>query len=93
MDRRHRLRASTRAGARLLRGDPPLLAGLPDGALAPDYTGIRPKLAPAGRAGDRLPDRGAGGPRRAGLVNLFGIESPGLTASLAIAEEVLAAAA
>ena len=66
---------------------------LADGALHPDYTGIRPKLAPAGGpATDFLIE----GPRRhglPGLVNLFGIESPGLTASLAIAEEVVAIAA
>ena len=62
---------------------------LPDGALAPDYAGIRPKLHPAGGpATDFLIE----GPETHGLplVNLFGIESPGLTASLAIAEEVLA---
>ncbi|MBA3324626.1 MAG: FAD-dependent oxidoreductase, partial [Rhodobacteraceae bacterium] len=63
--------------------------GLRDGALSPSYTGIRPKLAPeGGPATDFLVD----GPESHGLarlVNLFGIESPGLTASLAIAEEVM----
>ena len=62
---------------------------LPDGALAPGYSGIRPKLqAPGEPARDFLIQ----GPRDhgiAGLVNLFGIESPGLTASLAIADHVL----
>ena len=62
---------------------------LPDGALAPGYSGIRPKLqAPGEPARDFLIQ----GPRDhgiAGLVNLFGIESPGLTASLAIADCVL----
>jgi L-2-hydroxyglutarate oxidase LhgO len=61
---------------------------LPDGALAPDYAGIRPKLTGRGQpAADFIID----GPRShgiAGLVHLFGIESPGLTASMAIAEEV-----
>ena len=61
---------------------------LPDGALMPSYSGIRPKLfRPAGRRTDFLIE----GPRVhgvAGLVNLFGIESPGLTSSLAIAEYV-----
>ena len=56
--------------------------------LHPSYTGIRPKLAPAeGPATDFIIE----GPREhgiEGLVNLLGIESPGLTASLAIAERV-----
>jgi L-2-hydroxyglutarate oxidase LhgO len=57
---------------------------LEDGALVPGYTGIRPKLAPAGAPNA---DFVVQGPREhgvAGLVNLYGIESPGLTASLAI---------
>jgi len=62
---------------------------LPDGALAPGYTGIRPKISgPSDPAADFAID----GPAThgvAGLVNLYGIESPGLTASLAIAEETL----
>jgi L-2-hydroxyglutarate oxidase LhgO len=61
---------------------------LPDGALVPGYAGIRPKTVPrdAGRQ-----DFAVQGPRDhgvAGLVNLFGIESPGLTSSLAIADHV-----
>jgi L-2-hydroxyglutarate oxidase LhgO len=63
--------------------------GLPDGALAPGYSGIRPKTA--GR-GEPAPDFEIQGPRAhgvRGLVNLFGIESPGLTASLALAGAVL----
>ncbi|MDP4299521.1 NAD(P)/FAD-dependent oxidoreductase [Leptothrix discophora] len=62
--------------------------GLPDDALRPDYAGVRPKLAGPGQpAGDFRID----GPAQhgmPGLVELFGIESPGLTASLAIAEHV-----
>ncbi len=64
--------------------------GLPDGALAPDYAGIRPKIHGPGEA---QPDfviddaRAHGVP---GLICLFGIESPGLTSSLAIGEEVAA---
>jgi L-2-hydroxyglutarate oxidase LhgO len=58
--------------------------GLPDGALTPDYAGIRPKLHGPGEAqGDFVIDDGT-----AHLVCLFGIESPGLTASLAIGEDV-----
>jgi L-2-hydroxyglutarate oxidase LhgO len=64
--------------------------GLPDGALAPGYSGIRPKTA---GPGEPAPDFIIQGPREhgvAGLVHLFGIESPGLTASLALARAVLA---
>ena len=60
--------------------------GLKDGALAPDYSGVRPKIVARGEpSADFLID----GPDRygvAGLVNLIGIESPGLTSSLAIGE-------
>jgi L-2-hydroxyglutarate oxidase LhgO len=63
---------------------------LRDGALQPGYTGIRPKIsAPDQPAADFLIQ----GPRDhgvPGLINLYGIESPGLTASLAIGEHVLA---
>lgn len=65
---------------------------LRDGALAPDYSGIRPKLHPAGGPATDFLIEGPETHGMAGLVNLFGIESPGLTASLAIAEEVLARA-
>ena len=62
---------------------------LPDGALAPGYTGIRPKISgPDAPAADFAID-GPAAHGLAGLVNLYGIESPGLTASLAIAEETL----
>ena len=61
---------------------------LPDGALMPGYSGIRPKLqGPKEAAGDFVVQ----GPREhgvKGLVNLYGIESPGLTSALAIAEYV-----
>ena len=62
--------------------------GLPDGALAPDYAGIRPKLHGPGEPQPDFRIDGAETHGMAGLVTLFGIESPGLTASLAIAEEV-----
>ncbi len=62
---------------------------LPDGALVPDYCGIRPKLTARGEPpADFLID----GPAEhglPGLVQLFGIESPGLTSSLSIAEDVI----
>lgn len=62
--------------------------GLQDGALAPGYAGIRPKIK---MAGEIFRDFLISGPRDHGfdgLVNLFGIESPGLTASLAMGEHV-----
>ena len=63
---------------------------LPDNTLVPDYAGIRPKLTGPGEApADFMID----GPADHGckrLVHLFGIESPGLTASLSLAEEVVA---
>jgi L-2-hydroxyglutarate oxidase LhgO len=63
---------------------------LPDGALQPGYAGVRPKISGPGEpAADFRID---GPPRHGvpGLVNLFGIESPGLTSALAMAEEVAA---
>ncbi len=66
--------------------------GLRDGSLQPAYAGIRPKIAaPTEPAADFRID----GPAEhgvAGVVNLFGIESPGLTASLEIADHVVAVA-
>ncbi|MDX2235819.1 MAG: NAD(P)/FAD-dependent oxidoreductase [Hyphomonadaceae bacterium] len=58
--------------------------GLPAGALTPDYAGIRPKLhGPGEPQGDFVIERSVDG-----VVALFGIESPGLTSSLAIGEHV-----
>lgn len=58
--------------------------GLPDNALQPDYAGIRPKLAaPTGQVADFM-IQGEADHGIHGLVNLYGIESPGLTAALAI---------
>ncbi|WP_114649561.1 NAD(P)/FAD-dependent oxidoreductase [Pseudothauera hydrothermalis] len=62
--------------------------GLPDGALAPDYAGVRPKIHPPGQEAADFRIDGPDTHGVAGLVNLFGIESPGLTAALAIAETV-----
>jgi L-2-hydroxyglutarate oxidase LhgO len=64
--------------------------GLPDGALEPGYAGIRPKIS--GR-GEPPADFVVQGPREhgvRGLVQMYGIESPGLTASLALADDVVA---
>jgi L-2-hydroxyglutarate oxidase LhgO len=61
---------------------------LPDGALMPSYSGMRPKIVPPAVA---VQDFLIQGPRDHGvdgLINLFGIESPGLTSSLAIADHV-----
>jgi L-2-hydroxyglutarate oxidase LhgO len=62
---------------------------LPQGALSPGYSGIRPKTA---GPGEPAPDFHIQGPAEhgvPGLVHLFGIESPGLTASLSLAKRVL----
>jgi L-2-hydroxyglutarate oxidase LhgO len=60
---------------------------LPDGALYPAYAGIRPKVVPAAQSQDFI-IQGAAVHGVPGLVNLFGIESPGLTGALALAGEV-----
>jgi len=62
--------------------------GLPDGALTPDYAGIRPKLHGPGEPQPDFQLRGRDDHGVDGLVALFGIESPGLTSSLAIGEAV-----
>lgn len=61
---------------------------LPDQSLEPGYTGIRPKLGSAGSPEQDFMIQGPQDHGVPGLVNLYGIESPGLTASLAIAEYV-----
>lgn len=61
---------------------------LRDGALVPGYAGIRPKLGPPGSAAADFLIQGPAVHGITGLVNLFGIESPGLTSALAIAEHV-----
>ena len=64
--------------------------GLPHGALSPDYAGVRPKIhgPDEPQADFRIDGEDVHG--LAGLVALFGIESPGLTSSLAIGEEAAA---
>ena len=66
---------------------------LKDGALQPGYSGIRPKIVPKGAPGQEFVVQGPQTHGVPGLINLFGIESPGLTASLAIAAHVLDVAA
>jgi L-2-hydroxyglutarate oxidase LhgO len=63
---------------------------LADGALAPGYSGIRAKLSGAGQPEADFRIEGVAEHGVPGCVQLFGIESPGLTASLAIASHVAA---
>jgi L-2-hydroxyglutarate oxidase LhgO len=61
---------------------------LPDGALMPSYSGMRPKIVPPAVASQDFLIQGPKDHGVRGLINLFGIESPGLTSSLAIADYV-----
>ena len=61
---------------------------LPDGALMPSYSGIRPKIVPPAVAVQDFLIQGPNDHGVDGLINLFGIESPGLTSALAIADHV-----
>ncbi len=61
---------------------------LEDGALLPDYAGLRPKIQKNQKIYPDFVIQGASEHRVAGLVNLYGVESPGLTACLSIAEQV-----
>jgi L-2-hydroxyglutarate oxidase LhgO len=61
---------------------------LPDGTLMPSYSGIRPKIVPPAVAVQDFLIQGPKDHGVGGLINLFGIESPGLTSSLAIADYV-----
>ncbi len=63
--------------------------GLKDGALQPAYSGIRPKIVPPSIAKQDFLIQGDQVHGVSGLVNLYGIESPGLTSSLAIANHVV----
>jgi L-2-hydroxyglutarate oxidase LhgO len=66
---------------------------LKDGALQPGYAGIRPKIVPRGAPAQDFVVQGPQTHGVAGLINLFGIESPGLTAALALADHVVQVAA
>lgn len=61
---------------------------LPEGALAPDFVGVRPKLSGPHEPAADFMVQDAGQHGIDGLVQLFGIDSPGLTSALAIGEEV-----
>jgi L-2-hydroxyglutarate oxidase LhgO len=61
---------------------------LPDGSLRPGYAGIRPKITAQNQGDSDFVVQGEAVHGVRGLVNLFGIESPGLTAALALAEHV-----
>ncbi len=61
---------------------------LPNGVLSPDYSGVRPKIKIAGQVWPDFKIDVEEQHHIAGLVNLYGIESPGLTASLAIAKSI-----
>jgi len=62
--------------------------GLPDGSLLPGYSGIRPKLQAPGKPAEDFMIQGPDTHGIAGLVHLFGIESPGMTCALAIGEHI-----
>lgn len=66
---------------------------LPDGALQAGYAGIRPKISGPNEVAADFVIQGPGTHGVPGLVNLLGIESPGLTSSLAIAQGVQSALA
>ena len=85
---RERLRRRSRARRSFYARIRTYWPGLPDNSLVPDYAGIRPKLT---GPGEPPADFMIEGPPQHGLprlVHLFGIELPGLTASLSLAEEV-----
>ena len=63
--------------------------GLPDGAIQAGYSGIRPKLQAPGEPATDFMVQGPATHGIDGLVNLYGIESPGLTSSLALADLVV----
>ena len=64
--------------------------GLPDNSLLPDYAGVRPKLTGPGEPAADFMIEGPAQHGLPGLAHLFGIESPGLTSSLSLADEVVA---
>ena len=89
VDRAHRLRRrSARAPTSSTTRSAATGPDLKDGALQPAYSGIRPKIQARGEPSRDFLIQGPRDHGVPGLVNLFGIESPGLTAALAIGEHV-----
>lgn len=64
--------------------------GLPSGSLQPGYAGIRPKISGPHEPAADFWVHGPADHGVPGLINLFGIESPGLTSCLALADHVVA---
>jgi L-2-hydroxyglutarate oxidase LhgO len=64
--------------------------GLRDGQLSPSYSGVRPKITAPHEAAADFVIQGPATHGVPGLINLFGIESPGLTSCMAIGEEIVA---
>jgi L-2-hydroxyglutarate oxidase LhgO len=62
--------------------------GLQDGQLVPSYSGVRPKITAPHEAAADFVIQGEAVHGITGLVNLFGIESPGLTSAMAVGEYV-----
>ncbi len=77
-----------RRAERFYRAIRPYWPAIPDGSLQPGYAGIRPKVQGPGEPPRDFVIQGPSDHGVNGLINLFGIESPGLTASLAIADHV-----
>lgn len=74
--------------SRFARAVQTYLPGLDASKLVPAYAGVRPKVKVDGAICDDFQLQGYSGAEHQGLINLFGIESPGLTASMAIADAV-----
>jgi L-2-hydroxyglutarate oxidase LhgO len=84
------LRVDARRGAAFYAAIRRYWPGLPDGTLEPGYAGMRPKITGPGEDAADFRIDGEATHGVPGVLNLFGIESPGLTASLALASEAVA---
>jgi len=90
VDDPHDLRVDARRAAAFYAEVRRYWPGLADGALLPGYAGMRPKISGPGQPAADFAIQGPQAHGVAGLVNLFGIESPGLTSCLAIGAYVAA---